>query len=121
MATAIPRDAAGRRSNRGRVHRSARYVSWLRTAGWELQLQRPERFEGWVRISIAAGAPDRRRRDVDGLAKATLDLLVEHRIIRDDALVVSLTSKWSGAVAPGRLQVEVKRTRAPKRVRSFPA
>ena len=29
------------RSNRGRVHRAPRYLSWLKAAGWELVLQKP--------------------------------------------------------------------------------
>ena len=93
------------RSNRGRVHVSSRYKSWRRSAGWELVLQKPERLEGWVRISIAAGAPDRRRRDVDGLAKATLDLLVEHQVIADDSLVASLSSMYRSTHTTGSNRV----------------
>ena len=102
------------RSHRGRVHLSAPYRAWKKAAGWQLLLQKPERLEGWVRVSIAAGAPDRRRRDIDGICKALLDALVEHRVIADDSLVVSLTSKWSGDVAPGRVVVEIRRARKPK-------
>src|SRR5262245_49041474 len=34
------------RSNRGRVHRSSQYESWRTSAGWEIKLQKPGRFEG---------------------------------------------------------------------------
>ena len=67
------------RSNRGRVHRAPRYLSWLKAAGWELVTQRPERLAGSVRMTIGAGRPDRRRRDVDNLGKALLDLLYQAR------------------------------------------
>ena len=102
------------RSNRGRVHVSSRYKSWRKAAGWELVLQKPERLEGWVRVSIAAGRPDRRRRDVDAFPKALLDLLVAHQVIEDDSLVASITSCWSADVAPGRLRVEVEPAQTPK-------
>jgi len=36
------------RSNRGRVHRAAPYVAWLKEAGWSLLRQRPKRLTGWV-------------------------------------------------------------------------
>ena len=100
------------RSNRGRVHRAPRYLSWLKAAGWE---QRPARIDGPVRISIAAGRPDRRKRDIDNLLKAVLDLVTKHGVIQDDAQVVSLTSSWSEDVAGGRITIEVKRARARKR------
>ena len=93
----------------GRVHCSKRYTDWRRTAGWELQTQRPARIMGPVIITIAAGRPDRRRRDVDGLPKAVLDLLQAHRVIENDSLVASLTSRWDSAVTPGRIVVEVER------------
>jgi crossover junction endodeoxyribonuclease RusA len=76
-------------------------------AGWELALQRPMRVVGPITVTIAAGVPDRRRRDVDNLCKAVLDPLTVHQVIEDDAKAVSITSRWDTAVAPGRLQVAV--------------
>ena len=87
------------RSNRGRVHRAPRYLSWLKAAGWELVTQRPERLAGSVRVNISAGRPDRRRRDVDNLGKALLDLLTKHEVIQDDSCVVSITCGWDDDVA----------------------
>jgi Holliday junction resolvase RusA-like endonuclease len=96
------------RSSRGRVHRSRRYVSWLKEAGWELVLQRPKHFAGGVQISIAAGRPDRRKRDLDNVAtKAVLDLLQAHAVILDDSMVTKLTASWDAAIAPGRIAVTV--------------
>jgi crossover junction endodeoxyribonuclease RusA len=102
------------RAGRGRVYRSPRYEAWLKEAGWELAIQRPARITGQVSIVIAAGRPDRRRRDLDNIAtKACLDLLVAHRVIEDDSLVASITSCWSADVAPGRLRVEVEPAQTP--------
>jgi crossover junction endodeoxyribonuclease RusA len=96
------------RSNRRRVHRSARYTAWLKQAGWELAIQRPARISGPVSVTIAAGAPDRRRRDLDNVAgKAVLDLLQAHRVIVDDSMVRQLSSRWSSIVPAGRLHVEI--------------
>jgi Holliday junction resolvase RusA-like endonuclease len=44
-----------------------------------------------ITVIIAAGVPDRRRRDVDNLGKAMLDLLTAHQVIDK---VVSITSRW---------------------------
>lgn len=110
------------RTGRGRIYRSKRYLSWLKAAGWELVAQRPARITGNVRITIAAGRPDRRRRDLDNIAsKALLDLLVAHRVIEDDSMVVAINSSWSPDVAPGRVHVEIRRARAPKRREETPA
>jgi crossover junction endodeoxyribonuclease RusA len=101
------------RSNRGRVHRSVPYAAWLKEAGWSLLQQRPKRLTGWVRISIAAGVPDRRRRDLDNTLKALLDLLVEHQVIEDDARVAAIEVRWDGAVPAGRVLLEVCSSIAP--------
>jgi Holliday junction resolvase RusA-like endonuclease len=90
------------------MYRSRRYLQWLRDAGWALKAQRPERFAGRVAISIAAGPPDKRRRDLDNIAgKAVLDLLAAHGVIADDRFVASLAARWDTAVAPGRIAVTV--------------
>ena len=73
------------RTWRGRVHCSKRYATWRENAGWELVTQRPKPITGPVSVTIAAGRPDRRRRDVDNLPKAILDLMVAHRLIDDDS------------------------------------
>jgi Holliday junction resolvase RusA-like endonuclease len=61
----------------------------------------------------ASGPFDRRRGDVDNLGKAVLELLQAHRVIEDDAQVVSLTSRWDSTITPGRLQVAVTGAQPP--------
>ena len=96
------------RSNRGRVHRSRRYLAWLKEAGWELLTQRPKRITGGVEIRIAIGRPDNRKRDLDNVAtKAILDLLTAHQIITDDSKVTSLAARWCSDTAPGRVAVTI--------------
>jgi Holliday junction resolvase RusA-like endonuclease len=67
----------------GRV-RSREYKSWIEMAGKELMRQRPKRHEGPVSITIIASPPHARKRDLDNLLKAALDLLVSHGVIVDD-------------------------------------
>lgn len=79
---------------RGRV-KAERYVKWANAAGWDLKAARPEPVSGPVSVSILLGRPDKRKRDLDGLAKAPLDLLVKHGVISDDSMVQSLTLTWA--------------------------
>ena len=72
------------------------------------QSQRPGKIQGPVAITVAAGKPDKRKRDLDNIAsKAFLDLMVAHQVITDDSMVVSLASRWADDVAPGRVAVTV--------------
>ena len=57
-------------------------------------------------VQVTTHVPDRRRRDVDNLGKAVLDLLTAHQVIEDDANVMSLTSRDT-EVAQRGLQVAV--------------
>jgi Holliday junction resolvase RusA-like endonuclease len=65
--------------------RSKEYNRWIDEAGLELMRQRPKRHEGPVSIKIVASPPHARKRDLDNLLKASLDLLVAHAIIVDDS------------------------------------
>jgi crossover junction endodeoxyribonuclease RusA len=91
----------------GHVYRSPQYRAWVTEAGWSLRAQRPKSVAGPVSVTIAAGRPDRRRRDVDNLAKALLDLLVQHRVLEDDSKVTSFAARWDSSIAPGRVAVTV--------------
>src|SRR5262245_63083829 len=96
------------RAGRGRVFRSSAYDAWHKEAGWELQVQKPGRVEGSVEVVISAGKPDGRRRDCDKLPKTILDFLTAHRVISDDSLVTSITSRWDLSVPPGRAIIIIK-------------
>jgi Holliday junction resolvase RusA-like endonuclease len=45
-------------------------------------------------MEFVFGPPDKRKRDLDNLLKAPIDLLVEHGVIDDDRNVVSLGASW---------------------------
>ena len=96
------------RAGNGRVFSSKRYTAWRKAAGWELALQRPKHVAGPVAITVAAGKPDRRKRDLDNIAgKAVLDLLVAHHVIADDSMV-AMSSSWDTNVTPGTIRVTVE-------------
>src|SRR5262245_52562479 len=85
-----------------RIFRSKTYEAWRKAAGWELAIQRPGSITGPVKITVAAGRPDRRKRDLDNIAtKAVLDLLTLHGVIDDDTSVVKITASWEYAIPPG--------------------
>jgi Holliday junction resolvase RusA-like endonuclease len=96
------------RSNRGRVHRSRRYLAWLQAAGWELKLRRPRKIPDPVAIRIAAGRPISKR-DLDNIAtKAMLNLLTAHKVIADDSLVARITAGWDATISPGTVKVTIE-------------
>lgn len=76
--------------------RTLKYKQWRHTAGWELKLQRVKPFAVPVRIAITL--PDRSGRapDIDNTAKALIDLLVDHQIIRSDdkSVLRELWLRW---------------------------
>jgi len=68
----------------GRAICSKPYREWIAAAGAELIAQRPKKHQGSVVVSIRVGMPDGRKRDLDNLQKACLDLLRRHGVIEDD-------------------------------------
>ena len=82
------------RSNRGRVHKSERYVKWLRDAGYIALSQHPGGIIGKYKISIQAKRPDKRRRDLDNLLKPLSDLLVSVGVIEDDSDCEMISARW---------------------------
>lgn len=71
------------------------YRGWRKTAGWELQAQRPRKFTEPVKVVVELNPPTRRAFDPDGKLKAPIDLLVTHAVIPDDSIkfVRSVTAK----------------------------
>lgn len=89
---------------KGRV-KTPEYRAWLTEAGLKLIVQRPRRIAGPVNIELLFS--DEGRVDLDNLTKATLDILVSHRIIEDDkrSIVRKLSCEWSNEVTGCRVQI----------------
>ena len=83
-----------------RMHNGSRlsgpYKEWRDRAVARLLLQRCRHVPGPVMLDIAYRAPDRRKRDIDNLLKAPLDLLVKQAIIEDDnsRVVREIRARW---------------------------
>lgn len=79
--------------------KTAKYKDWAKEAGLLLNSQRNTgqlvSHKGRVSITIKATPPkDNRRRDIDNICKAVLDLLVSSNIIIDDFLIDVLHLAW---------------------------
>lgn len=77
-------------------HLSEKYRQWRDLAGMRLAVYGPLRITGQVALDIAYCAPDRRKRDIDNLLKAPLDLLVKQGVIEDDnnRVVREIRARW---------------------------
>lgn len=76
------------------MRRSDSYTAWLIEAGWEAKRQRPGKIKGPYKLAIHAVRPDRRRRDLSNLLKATEDLLQSLGIIENDCLAEMISMRW---------------------------
>jgi crossover junction endodeoxyribonuclease RusA len=63
--------------------------------------------DGRVALCMDAFPPDRRRRDLDNLAKPTLDSLEKARVYEDDSQIDLLIIRRRDVVRGGRLDVSV--------------
>lgn len=77
-----------------RIHKSSRYAKWLIDAGFIVMAQRAGSITGPYKMTINAVRPDKRRRDLDNLAKGTCDLLKSVGVIEDDSLCEMLNMRW---------------------------
>lgn len=65
---------------------SKEYAAWREANGWEIQLKKPGKIGGQVRIDIKLECG--RRVDIDNCSKALLDLLVTNGVITGDGPAV---------------------------------
>ena len=81
---------------RGRV-KTNRYKKWQAESAsvvLHAQHQRIRVFNGPVHVDIEITQPDKRRRDLDNMLKALLDLLVELFVLKDDSQIEKLCIAW---------------------------
>ncbi len=92
-------------AGKGRV-KSDRYRTWRNAVTWEVTAQKPKSISGPVALSITIedGAS---RADLDGLAKAPIDMLVDLGIIDGDGPKVVRSIKLQWGAGPG-MTVEVR-------------
>jgi crossover junction endodeoxyribonuclease RusA len=64
-------------------------------------------FKGPLRVVIEAWRPDKRRRDLDNLLKATLDGLAHAGVYEDDSQIVDLRIYWATELG-GMLKIKIE-------------
>jgi crossover junction endodeoxyribonuclease RusA len=76
------------------MRKSDDYRSWLSDAFFHIKEQKPGKIDGPYSISIQAVRPDKRKRDLGNLLKATEDVLQLAGVIRDDSDCELITMRW---------------------------
>ena len=88
--------------DRGGRAKTAKYKAWQFDAGASLAIQRRShvggRVAGPVHLAFVFGRPDKRKRDLDNLLKAPIDLLVAQGVIDDDRDVHCIVARWSDEI-----------------------
>jgi Holliday junction resolvase RusA-like endonuclease len=80
-------------AKRGRV-KTTKYQAWLREVSSVIKSQGLVYIPGPVSVEILIIKPDRRRRDLDNMAKSVLDALVLNGVIDDDSLIEKILLAW---------------------------
>jgi len=97
----------------GKPHLSSEYVAWREAARRAIPMSAIGKITGKHSIEIVADRPDRRKRDIDNLCKATLDALKGNKfmkgVIEDDSDTEALSIRWAGdePVKPAMIRVTV--------------
>ena len=85
-----------------RRFKSPKYKAWIKSAETAFYQQFPHwlvdpvpTILGEVHVVMHFGRPDKRRRDLANLEKATTDFIVNMGVIEDDCLIQSLFMMWS--------------------------
>lgn len=81
---------------KGRV-KTKKYIDWVKEAErrlWGMHWKERIHIYGKVQIHIKVKRPDKRKRDIDNLAKGILDFLTFQNIIDDDSNVEKLIIEW---------------------------
>ena len=95
-----PLSACFTNNGRGGRVKTRRYNAWLQLATAKT-VPPPPLIKGPVGVIIQVTPPDKRKRDLDNLLKATLDFLTKRPVIEDDSLIESLFMKWHREGEPG--------------------
>jgi len=95
------------RTVNGRMIISAKGREYRTAVGKQIIEQKMiKHFSGPLQVEIEAWRPDKRRRDLDNLFKATLDALAHAGVYEDDSQIVDLRIYWAKDIG-GMLKVKV--------------
>jgi crossover junction endodeoxyribonuclease RusA len=89
---------------KGRV-KTRRYDDWRKEAAWLISLAKKRRIDGPYGLTVLAGRPDKRRRDLGNLLKAIEDALVHGGAIEDDSECQCIEMSWQPGITGVRVTV----------------
>lgn len=95
------------RCYRGRNILSKAGREWFAAAAQLVQEQWASTVQTPIRVEILVYPPDRRKRDIDNLAKPCLDALVKGMALADDSLVDMLSIERRPSEKPGRVEIAI--------------
>lgn len=82
-------------AGKARRYKSPRYEKWIAEAQVMACKQKlPVWVNGPVQVQLDFVKPDKRKRDLDNLAKAVLDFCTDAQVWKDDCQVEHLTLRW---------------------------
>lgn len=91
-----------------RRHKSEAYKAWLWEAEYQFRQQQVpmKHYARPVKLQIALGRPDRRKREPSNYIKAPEDFLVRMGMIMDDSQVEDVRAYWCPETVGARLLIE---------------
>jgi len=96
------------RNFNGKIILSKKGREYREVVGDQMILQKTiKHFTSLLRIEIEAWRPDKRRRDLDNLLKATLDGLAHAGVFEDDSQIVDLRIYWAKDIG-GMLKIKIE-------------
>ncbi len=91
---------------KGKPIKSAEYRGWLESAAWLVKAATgPRGLKGPYGLSVAAGRPDKRARDLDNLLKPLSDAMKAGGAIRDDSDCQKIEARWESGLTGVRVTV----------------
>lgn len=100
-----------------RMYRTKVYAEWADEASRILRSQNTpaKPIDYPIAMELAVGRPDKRKRDIDNVNKAVLDLLEAIEVVENDHYIHDLRSYWSEEVSGVQVMIkdyeESKQTR----------
>jgi crossover junction endodeoxyribonuclease RusA len=85
--------------------KTLRYREWKKEAAWLISIARKGERLGAYGLTVLAGRPDKRRRDLGNLLKAIEDALVEGGAIEDDSECQCIEMSWQPGITGVRVTV----------------
>jgi|TARA_R110000744_G_scaffold9365_2_gene30049 Holliday junction resolvase RusA-like endonuclease len=95
MILPFPPTLNGLYAGKTRRYKSTRYKKWIAEAQiMSCKQKLPVWVNGFLKVQLDFVRPDKRKRDLDNLAKAVLDFCTDAQIWKDDCQVEHLTLQW---------------------------